>query len=255
VSVSVDLGGKVALVTGASRGIGRACALMLARAGADVAVHFEKRSDAAASVVSEARSLGVRAEAFASDHRREDTEASLARQVEERLGRIDILVLNAGIWKRAPIDRISGAELDEMLAVNLRAPMLLTRAAVHGLIARRDGGAIVFISSTAGQRGEAFHSHYAATKGALISLTKSLATELAPQRIRVNCVAPGWVKTDMTRDALGGSQGEAIKSAIPAGDAGRPEDIAHAVLFLVSPWAEFITGEILNVNGGAVLCG
>ncbi|MFO0985550.1 MAG: glucose 1-dehydrogenase [Planctomycetota bacterium] len=256
-SLQIDLSGRVALVTGASRGIGRACALVLARAGADVAIHHATNARAAAAVAAEARVLGVRADTLASDHAQsqDGAEIELVRQVVERFGSIDVLVPSAGIWKRAPITEMTAAQLDEMLAINLRAPMLLARAAAARMIAGGRGGSIVFIASTAGQRGEAWHSHYAATKGAVISVTKSLAHELAMHRIRVNCVAPGWVKTDMTRAALGGTAGDEIRRAIPLGDAGEPEDIAHAVAFLASPLAAFVTGEIFNVNGGAVLCG
>jgi 3-oxoacyl-[acyl-carrier protein] reductase len=171
-----------------------------------------------------------------------------------RFGALDILVNNAGIWHGAAIDELGDAEWNEMLRVNLSGTFHTIRAAVPHM-KRAGRGRIINISSTAGQRGEAWHGHYAATKGAVIALTKSLAAELAPSGILTNCVAPGWVATDMTRDALAGPSGAAIAAAIPLGRVGRPEEIAGAVVFLASDLAGFINGEILNVNGGAVLCG
>jgi len=171
-----------------------------------------------------------------------------------RFGGIDILVNNAGIWKGSPIDEMSDDDWSEMLEINLTGTFHCIRAAVPSMKAA-GFGRIVNVSSTAGQRGEAFHAHYAATKGAVISLTKSLATELAPHGITVNCVAPGWVATDMTSESLAGPERDGIVSAIPLGRVATPEEIAGAVLFLASDLASFVTGEILNVNGGAVLVG
>jgi 3-oxoacyl-[acyl-carrier protein] reductase len=171
----------------------------------------------------------------------------------DRWGRIDILVCNAGIWKGAPIERMSEAEWDEMIDVNLKGTYLASRHAVPHMIAA-GSGAIVNISSTAGQRGEAGHAHYAASKGGMIAWTKSLAAELAEHGIRVNCVAPGWVHTDMAEEALA-RDGETIFATIPLRRAGRPEEIAAAACFLASDLASYITGEIVNVNGGNVLCG
>ena len=171
-----------------------------------------------------------------------------------RFGGIDILVTNAGIWKASPVEELSDGEWSEMLAINLTGVFHCVRAAVPAMKEARSGR-IVTISSTAGQRGEAFHAHYAATKGALISMTKSLAAELAPHGILVNCVAPGWTVTDMTREDLLGPRRDEILKTIPLGRAATPEEIAGAVAFLCSDLATFITGEILNVNGGAVLVG
>ena len=172
----------------------------------------------------------------------------------DRFGGVDILVNNAGIWKGSPIEELSPGEWDEMIAVNLTGTFGMIRAAVpHMKEAGR--GRIINISSTAGQRGEALHSHYAATKGAIIALTKSLASELAGDGILTNCVAPGWVATNMTEETLAGEDADAILSTIPLGRVARPEEVAGAVLFLASDLSTFVNGEVLNVNGGAVLCG
>jgi len=250
----IDLTGKSALVTGGARGIGRACCLLLARAGASVAVNYRVESPSANLLVEEIESTGGEAFALAADvTKREDSEM-LVDEVVARFGSIDILVNNAGIWKSSPIEEMSDSEWDEMMDVNLRGTFNCIRAAVPPMKEARSGR-IVNISSTAGQRGEAFSSHYAATKGAVISLTKSLAVELAPFGILVNCVAPGWVVTDMTRDDLLGARRESILQTIPLARAATADEIAGSVLFLSSELATFITGEILNVNGGAVLVG
>src|SRR5262249_19253812 len=171
-----------------------------------------------------------------------------------RFGGIDILVNNAGIWRSSPIEEMSDGEWAEMLGVNLTGAFHCTRAAVPAM-KEAHSGRIISIPSTAGQRGEAFCSHYPATKGGLISFTKSLAAELAPYGILVNCVAPGWVVTDMTREDLLGARRESILQTIPLSRAGTPEEIAGAVLYLASELSTFVTGEILNVNGGAVFVG
>ena len=172
----------------------------------------------------------------------------------KRFGRIDILVNNAGIWKYAAIDKMTEKQLKETIQTNVNGVFYTTTAAVPQMTKQKSGN-IINISSTAGQRGEPLHSHYAASKGAIISLTKSLAVELAPHNIRVNCVAPGWVDTDMSHESLTGEEKEKILGLIPLGRAGTPDEIAGSVLFLTSDLSTFITGEILNVNGGAVLCG
>jgi 3-oxoacyl-[acyl-carrier protein] reductase len=250
----IDLTGKSALVTGGARGIGRACCLMLARAGASVAVNYRVESPSANLLVDEIESAGGEAFALAADVTKRDEAEMLVDETVARFGSIDILVNNAGIWKSSPIEEMSDGEWDEMVGVNLRGTFNCTRAAVPPMKEARSGR-IINISSTAGQRGEAFSSHYAATKGAVISLTKSLAVELAPFGILVNCVAPGWVVTDMTRDDLLGARRESILQTIPLARAATADEIAGAVAFLSSELATFITGEILNVNGGAVLVG
>ncbi len=250
----INLKGKTALVTGGSRGIGRATAILLAEVGCDVAVNFVSNEQAAREVELAVQQLGVRAMTVRADLADRGQVERMIDEVVQRFGRLDILVNNAGIWKEAAIDAMSQTELQEMVDINLNGVFYTIGAAVR-YMERQGAGNIVNISSTAGQRGESFHSHYAATKGAVISLTKSLASELAPHNIRVNCIAPGWVATDMTTDSLAAPDADKILNLIPLGRVGTPEEIAGAVLFLASDLSSFVTGEILNVNGGAVLCG
>jgi 3-oxoacyl-[acyl-carrier protein] reductase len=250
----LDLAPKTALVTGGSRGIGRAVAELLARAGARVAVNYARREAPANALVREIREAGGEAMALAGDVARPEEARQLVRDVVAAWDRLDILVNNAGIWEE---DEAGGGSLDvwdRTLAVNLRGTYLVTDAAVPHLA--RSRGAIVFVSSTAAQRGEARHAAYAASKGAIISYTKSLAAELGPRGVRVNCVAPGWVETEMTGAALSDpASREAIERSIPVGRVATPAEIAGPVLFLVSELARHVQGEILNVNGGSVLAG
>jgi 3-oxoacyl-[acyl-carrier protein] reductase len=251
----IDLAGRVALVTGGSRGLGRATALALARAGADVAVNYVRDTRAARAVVSRCEELGVRAVAVKADVGSSADVKRLFADVGRKLGRLDILVANAGIWKGAAIERMTDRQLAETLDLNLRGVFYCCREAVP-LMRKAGSGRIILVASTAGQRGEAFHSHYAASKGAVISLTKSLAPELAADHILVNCIAPGWFDTDMSRPSLSKPDVcEQVVATIPLGRIGRPEEFAGAVLFLASELSTFVTGEILNVNGGAVLVG
>ena len=249
----IDLTGQAALVTGGSRGIGRATALLLARAGADVALTYHTRAGDAETTVREIESLGRRAYALGGELADPAVVDRLIAEVERRLGRLDIFVANAGIW---PADEVSLAEMPvdrwrRTVAANLDSVFLSTRAALRLM---RPGGRMVIVSSTAGQRGEAFHADYAATKGALISLTKSLATECAPDLV-VNCVAPGWVDTEMSLPAFGQDNRDRIRRSIPLQRIATAEDIAGPILFLCSGLARHVTGEVLNVNGGSVLCG
>ena len=253
--VGIDLSGRVALVTGGSRGLGRAAALALARAGADVAVNYVRDSKAAREVASRCEELGVRAVPMKADVASSADVKRLFAGVQRRLGRLDMLVANAGIWKGAAIEKMTDRQLAETLGLNVRGVFYCCREAVP-LMRKSGSGRIILVASTAGQRGEAFHSHYAASKGAVISLTKSLAPELAADHILVNCIAPGWFDTDMSRPSLGKSDvREQVIATIPLGRVGRPEEFAGAVLFLASELSTFVTGEILNVNGGAVLVG
>ena len=251
----LGLAGKRVLVTGASKGIGAATASLFSRLGAHVAVHTRLDLSGARAVVDQARASGVKAEAFTADLSLWDEGERLIGEVEASLGPLDVVVCNHGIWREAAIDEMTAKSYAETLDTNLRGTMSVAGAAARRMKPRR-GGRIVFVSSTAGQRGEAMHSHYAATKGAVISLTKSLAAELAPWGILVNCVAPGWVGTPMTESTMGDSNERTkVLAAIPLGRVARPEEIAWPIAFLASEGATFVTGEIFNVNGGAVLVG
>jgi 3-oxoacyl-[acyl-carrier protein] reductase len=247
--------GKRVLVTGASRGIGKACARVFGALGASVAVHYRGEREAAERVVAELAAAGVTARAVGADLADWDEGERLVAACEADIGPLDVVVLNHGIWKAAPIDAITEAQYDEMLDVNLRGYFSVAAASARRMKARRKGR-MVLIASTAGQRGEPLHAHYAATKGAVISMTKSLAPELAPFGVLVNCVAPGWVATDMSRETLESPKDRAgIFAAIPLGRVASPEEIAWPVAFIASDMATFVTGEVLNVNGGAVLAG
>jgi 3-oxoacyl-[acyl-carrier protein] reductase len=250
----IDLSGKRILVTGGSRGIGRACCELAARAGARVAIGYRFERPAAEALVRSIVDAGGEAHCVAAELADRGEAEMLVDDAAERFGGLDVLINNHGIWKGAPIDEMSDGEWSEMIGINLTGAFHVISAAVPHFKAG-GGGTIVNLSSTAGQRGEAGHSHYAATKGAIISMTKSLAVELAPHGIRTNCVAPGWVDTDMSHETLAGPRAEEIRAAIPLGRPGTAEEIAGVVLFLASPLAAFINGEVINVNGGSVLCG
>jgi 3-oxoacyl-[acyl-carrier protein] reductase len=253
----ISLAGKAALITGGSRGIGAATVKLFAQAGADVVFSYHRSKEAAEQVQQEARKHSTRVESFKADLGKMASAKKLVDFTRERLGRLDILVANAGIWNEqdTPIEKLTEREWDEMIRVNLKSVYSVIHYAVPHMIAQR-GGRIVAISSTAGQRGEAFHTHYGASKGAIISLVKGLASELARHNILVNCVAPGWVDTDMSASVLRTKAG--LKSAlvpIPVKRVGTAEEIAGPILFAASDLATFITGEVINVNGGSVLCG
>lgn len=251
----LGLATRVALVTGGSRGIGRAIVNLFASMGAHVAINYSKDKAAADGVVNLAQSFGVKALAMQADVSHLDEAERLLQKTVDYFGRIDFLIANAGIWEGAPVESIAEGLWDRTMDVNLKGTWSVCRAAVP-FMKRQSFGRIVIISSTAGQRGEANVSNYAASKGGQISFAKSLAPELAPFGINVNCVAPGWVETEMTSDALADpKQNESIIRAIPLGRVASPEEIAGPVVFLCSDWASHVTGEVLNVNGGSVLCG
>jgi 3-oxoacyl-[acyl-carrier protein] reductase len=253
----ISLAGKAALVTGGSRGIGAATVKLFAAAGADVFFSYHRHRREAAQVSQEARRHGTRVESLQADLGRVTDARNLVARAIERLGRLDILVANAGIWNAvdAPVESLTEREWDRMMRVNLKSVYSVAHFAAPQMIAQ-GSGRIIVVGSTAGQRGEAFHSHYAATKGASASFVKSLATELAGRGILVNCVAPGWVDTDMARPVLSTRAGARFATEpIPLGRVAKPEEIAGPILFLASDLATFITGEVLNVNGGSVLCG
>ncbi|OGF64536.1 MAG: hypothetical protein A2Y62_06815 [Candidatus Fischerbacteria bacterium RBG_13_37_8] len=248
-----DLTGKVALVTGASRGIGKSIAIMMAQAGAKIAVHYKLAHKEAEITKQEIQKSGGEAFCIKADIAHYNEVEVMIAEVLQQYGTLDILVNNAGIWKEAAIDTMTEEQLEETLAINLKSVFYCCKCAV-AVMKKNGGGKIINISSTAGQRGEAFHSHYAATKGAVISFTKSLAAELASCNILVNAIAPGWVDTDMSTEALK-NEYDKIISVIPLRRVGKPEEIAGAAVYLASKEASFVTGEIININGGAVLCG
>ena len=206
----LTLTGRTALVTGASRGIGRSTAILMARLGARVGVAYGRDEAAARATLDQAGGAGV---VLGADLAVDGEAERLVARAEEALGPLDILVANHGIWKRAPIESMTAAQWDEMLRTNLSSVRALVAEAARRMLPRAHGS-IVLVASTAGQRGEPFHSHYAASKGAIVVLTRSLGAELGPRGVRVNCVAPGWVATDMSRGALDSATGDAIKRAI-----------------------------------------
>ncbi len=273
----IGLAGKRILVTGGGRGIGAACCRLFARAGAAVLVQYQSREESAAALLAELRAISAAAggeppgdaapagsraahPAAAADHRicrcdlRDEGDVqALFGLAAAAWGGLDVLVNNAGVWEHNPLARLDSASLEATLAVNVTGSFLCAAAALP-LLAGADDGNIVNVTSTAGQRGEAFYSPYAASKGAMISATKSWAVELAP-RVRVNSVAPGWVDTDMTAAALAGEGRRRALATIPLARIATPEEIAGPVLFLASRLARHVTGEVLNVNGGSVLAG
>lgn len=252
----IDLSGRRAFVTGGGRGIGKATSLLLARAGAKVAVGYHQRAADAERTVAEIRRGGGSATPVGGDLGERTAAERAVAAASSALGGLDFLIVNHGVWPATdvPVARLSDDQWDATMRANLDAVLYVCRAAIPLL---GEGGRIVLVSSTAGQRGEAFHADYAATKGAVISFTKSLAVELAP-KVTVNCVAPGWVDTEMSQIPYsrdGGAGLRAIEKTIPLGRVATAEDVAGPIVFLCSPLARHITGEILNVNGGSVLSG
>ena len=247
-SVTIDLSGKVALVTGAGRGIGREIALALAAAGADVAVNDVAGEDACLSLVSEIEALGPRGLSVMGDVGDENAVNLMVERVETELGRLDIVVNNAGITRDNVIMRIDAADFDAVLRTHLRGTFLVCRAASRRMLRRREG-VIINISSVVARRGNAGQSNYAAAKAGIIGLTKSLAKELGSRSIRVNAIAPGYIDTPMTQ-ALPEEARKAIVEATPLGTMGTPRDVADAVVLLASPMARYVTGCVLPVDGG-----
>jgi 3-oxoacyl-[acyl-carrier protein] reductase len=255
--VVLSLEGRVAVVTGGSRGIGAAVVRMFSRAGARVVFNYYKAAKEASRVVEEcggtSRCLGLQSELATIDAPRTLIDAAVGA-----FGKVDIVVGNHGIWppEDVPVELMSAEQWRTTIAVNLDSIFGLVKYGVGQMKKQGGGGHVVLISSTAGQRGEAFHCDYAASKGAVISMVKGLSTELARDGIYVNCVAPGWVETDMAAPALHDPEiSRRVYSTIPLGRVGKPEEVAATVLFLCTPHAGFITGEVVNVNGGAVLVG
>ncbi|HEX8459671.1 MAG TPA: SDR family NAD(P)-dependent oxidoreductase [Pyrinomonadaceae bacterium] len=252
----LNLDGRVAVVTGGSRGIGKAVAERLAEAGAHVVVNYKSVEAAAEETVAGiSRRFGTEALAVRSDVCEVAGAEHLIAATIEKFGRLDILVCNAGIWEGAAVEEMSEELWDRVIEVNLKGTWTVCRAAVP-FLKRQGGGRIVIVSSTAGQRGEAFVSNYAAAKGGQIAFTKSLAVELAREGVTVNAVAPGWVETEMTAKAFTDEDfRRGVEATIPLGRIASTDDVALPIVFLCSEWARHITGEVLNVNGGSVLCG
>lgn len=248
------LSGRRALVTGGSRGIGAATARLLARCGADVALTYRTRQADAEAIAAEVARAGRAARV----HRMEQADrASVDAAIDDIAGAwggLDIFVGNAGIWPSAevPTSAMPDERWARTRAENIDGMFYTTRAALRVM---GDGGRVVLVSSTAGQRGEAMHSDYAASKGAMIAFVKSVAIEVARQGITVNSVAPGWVETEMCADPFRGDGRDRIAAGIPVGRIASADDIAVPIVFLCTAGARHITGEILNVNGGSVLCG
>jgi len=258
--VSLSLSNKVALITGGSRGIGAATVRLFTAAGAKVVFSYQKARSQAEALAKECGESDCHA--ISSNLNDPDSARVLVAEATKHFGRIDILIANHGVWpaEDVAIEKMSDQQWRSTVSINLDGVFGLVKHTVAQMKAQpRKGSAaghIVLISSTSGQRGEAFHCDYSATKGALISLTKSLSTELASSGIYVNSVAPGWVDTDMSKPALDDPRsGDEIRRTIPLGRVGKPEEIAAPILFLCTEYASFITGEIFNVNGGAVLAG
>ena len=252
----ISLSGKRAFVSGGGRGIGRATAVLLAKAGAAVAIGYRRRRAEAEETVKALVLAGGRGLSVPGDLG-DPAEAKRAVDVAAKsLGGLDLVIVNHGIWPPddVPVAQLTDTQWEGTRRANLDSVLYVCRATIPLL---SEGGKIVLVASTAGQRGEAFHADYAATKGALIAFTKSLAVELAP-RITVNCVAPGWVDTEMAQQPYGREGGKGkrdIERTIPLGRVASAEDIAGPIVFLCSALARHITGEVLNVNGGSVLCG
>lgn len=259
-SIPLSLAGKVALISGGSRGIGAATVRMFTAADAKAAFSYRSARPQAEALAKECGPN--KCYPIASDLNNPEAARSLVAETVRHFGRLDILVANHGVWpvQDVPIDRMSDEQWRSTLSINLDGVFGLVKHAVAQMKSqpRTSGpaGHIVLISSTSGQRGEAYHCDYSATKGAVISMVKSLSTELASAGIYVNCVAPGWVDTDMSAEAIEDPKsGEEIRRTIPLGRVGKPEEIAAPILFLCTQHASFITGEVFNVNGGAVLAG
>lgn len=250
-----QLTNQVAVVTGGSRGIGRAVVDWLGCLGAHVVVNYVHDKAAAEAAVGLAKRHGVEAISVQANVANPVEASDLIKTTVERFARIDILICNAGIWQGAAAEEIDEELWDKTMSINLKGTWTVCRFAIP-FMKRQRSGRIVIVSSTAGQRGEANVSNYAASKGGQISFAKSLSPELAPFGITVNCVAPGWVETEMNDDVFRDkARLDAIIESIPLGRIATPEEIALPIVFLCSQAARHITGEVLNINGGSVLCG
>jgi 3-oxoacyl-[acyl-carrier protein] reductase len=245
----INLTGKHIFIAGGSRGIGRANALMAARAGGDITVNYLRDKSAADAVVDEIGRLGRKATAIQADLAQDGEADRAMKQAIDSMGPLHGMAVSAGIFEGTPIEQMSAEFWDRTMSINLRTTFLAVRAAVP-FLRKSKGGSIVIYTSTAGQRGSSVYSAYATSKGAQLMFMRSMAKELAPDRIRVNCVAPGWTETDMSRDAMNAEGRDGIIASIPLGRIGKPEDPAAAACFLLSDLAQFITGSTITVDGG-----
>ena len=243
-----DLTGKVALVTGGSRGIGRAAALALAKQGAQVVINYVNNEAAAREVAEAIQGAGGKAELVQFDVANSEIAEKAVAEVAKRLGRLDILVCSAGISIDGLLLRLKDDDLDRILSVNVKGALACARAAVKVMM-RAKTGRVIFLSSVVGEMGNAGQTAYSASKAALLGITKSMARELASRSVTVNAITPGFIDTDMTL-ALTDEQKAAINQAIPLGRTGKPEEIAAAIVYLSSDEAAYITGQTLRVNGG-----
>lgn len=250
-----DFSNRVALISGGSRGIGASTALMYAQSGANVAILYRRDRKSAERVAGQIRRIGRRALIIRCNVELPTECRRAAKKIDHLLGPIDFLVNSAGIWKGDPIGQLSLSSWNRTMAINLSGTFNLISAVVPSM-KRRRFGRIINVSSTAGQRGEPLHADYAASKGGIIAFTKSIAVELIEFNISVNCVAPGWVETEMVSHIFRiKSRRKEVLRSIPRGKIAKPDDIAGPILFLSSPMAEHIVGEIININGGSLLCG
>ena len=243
--------GKTAIVTGGTRGIGLEVSRILAKYGAKVVASYRSNHKATEKLKKEFNNIEV----FKGDISEVDIAKRLVDFAYEKFGSLDILINNAGIWDYLYAGSFDVKTWDNMIKNNLRSVYLVTDYTVSKWLKDGTKGRIVNVSSTAGQRGEAEHAHYAATKGAIIAYTKSLSSELAPKGIITNCVAPGWVDTELNEKPFAGDGKEKIRKTIPIGRIPKPIEIAWPIVFLASDLASAVCGEIFNVNGGSVLCG
>jgi NAD(P)-dependent dehydrogenase (short-subunit alcohol dehydrogenase family) len=249
----MDLAGKIVLVTGAQQGIGKAIALRCATAGADVAVNWLDDEGAANRIADEIRARGRRALTVRADMGKLAEVEAMVAAVEEGLGPIDVLVNNAGVFPRVPFLELSESDWDFVLDVNLKGTCFCTQAVAKRMVAAGRPGVIINLTSGAAYRGSPRGAHYCASKGGVVSLTRQMALELAPYRIRVNAIAPGLTDTAQPRYGSSDEEIAAAAQTIPLGRIARPDDIARTAVFLASDEAGFTTGQILHVNGGGYL--
>ena len=248
--MSAPLAGRVALVTGGGRGIGRAIALALADAGADVAICYRERAEAASAVVAQIEASGRRALAVAADVASREDVRAMVRTTCDRLGGVDVMVNNAGVLQQKPFEEITDADWDHVVDVNLKGTFICSQE-VLPVMRRRGGGRIINLASSGGQLGGPLAVHYSASKAGVISLTRSLARIAAPT-VTVNCIAAGLIETEMTAEEIASAGGAEKLAAIPLRRAGTPEDVAAAAVFLACS-ADYVTGQTINVNGGLYL--